>query len=92
MEDPDFALIGEFEKIVDAPSEAGEQDAFRQNTISQVGVWSLDHPKEKVVYASVFPEFWRKMEKHYYESKKSRFNQNERCLARLRHRTGRSSF
>jgi len=71
MEDPDFALIGEFEKIVDAPTETAEKDSFRQNAISQVGVWSLDHPKEKVVYARVFPDFWRKMEKHYYESKKS---------------------
>jgi serine protein kinase len=71
MEDPDISLINEFEKIVDAPSEAVEKDAFRQNIISQVGVWSLDHPKEKVVYAQVFPEFWRKMEKHYYESQKS---------------------
>jgi predicted Ser/Thr protein kinase len=71
MEDPDFALIGEFERIVEGPSEPAEKEAFRQNIISQVGVWSLDHPKEKVVYARVFPDFWRKMEKHYYESQKS---------------------
>jgi serine protein kinase len=71
MEDPDFALISEFEKIVDAPSEQVEKDAFRQNIISQIGVWSLDHPKENVIYAKVFPEFWRKLEKHYYESQKA---------------------
>jgi predicted Ser/Thr protein kinase len=71
MEDPDFSLIDEFEKIVDGPQDANDKEAFRQNVISQVGVWSLDHPKEPVVYAKVFPEFWRKLEKHYYESKKS---------------------
>ena len=71
LEDPDLALIDEFEKIVSAPEDANEKDAFRQNIISQVGVWSLDHPKEPVVYARVFPDFWRKLEKHYYESKKS---------------------
>src|SRR6185437_14447335 len=75
LEDPDFALIDEFEKIVEAPQDSGdktgEKDAFRQNIISQVGVWSLDHPKEPVVYAKVFPEFWRKLERHYYESQKS---------------------
>ena len=71
LEDPDLTLIEEFEKIVSAPDDANEKEAFRQNIISQVGVWSLDHPKEPVVYARVFPDFWRKLEKHYYESKKS---------------------
>jgi hypothetical protein len=38
--------------------------------IAQVGAYSLDHPKEAVVYAKVFPDFWRKLEKHYFESQK----------------------
>lgn len=71
MEDPDLALITEFEKIVDAPTEAGERDSFRQNIISQVGAWSLDHLREPVVYARVFPEYWAKLEKHYFESQKA---------------------
>ena len=71
MEDPDFALITEFEKIVEAPEESKGKEAFRQNIISQIGVWSLDHPKEAVSYAKVFPEFWNKLEKHYFESQKA---------------------
>jgi predicted Ser/Thr protein kinase len=71
LEDPDFALIEEFEKIVDAPEDTAERDAFRANIISQIGAWSLDHPREQVNYARVFPDFWKKMEKHYYETQKS---------------------
>ena len=71
LEDPDFALTSEFEKIVEAPHDSNERDSFRQNIISQVGVWSLDHPHEPVVYARVFPDFWRKLEKHYFESQKA---------------------
>ncbi|MEK6578072.1 MAG: serine protein kinase PrkA [Bdellovibrionota bacterium] len=71
LEDPDMALIGEFEKIVDAPEGAVEKEAFRQNMISQIGVWSLDHPHQPVAYAKVFADLWRKLEKHYYESQKS---------------------
>jgi serine protein kinase len=71
MEDPDYTLIEEFEKIAEAPTEAVERDAFRQNVISQIGVWSLDHRGEKVVYANVFKDFWAKLEKHYFESQKS---------------------
>src|SRR5207253_1091426 len=35
-EDPDVTLIDEFERIVDAPQEMAEREAFRQNIISQV--------------------------------------------------------
>ncbi len=71
LEDPDFTLISEFEKIVDAPTDSGEKEGFRQNIISQVGVWSLDHPKTPVIYAKVFPDFWKRLEKHYFETQKS---------------------
>jgi predicted Ser/Thr protein kinase len=71
MDDPDLALIGEFEKIVEAPQEPAEREAFRQNTISQIGAWSLDHPRGPLVYSRVFPDFWRKLEKFYFESQKA---------------------
>ncbi|NDD90941.1 serine protein kinase PrkA [bacterium] len=75
MDEPDQSLMDEFERIVDAPGkgnpESDELRAFRQNIISQVGAWSLDHPNEPVVYARVFPEYWQRLEKHYYESQKA---------------------
>jgi predicted Ser/Thr protein kinase len=71
MEDPDFALISELEKIVEAPDDSTAKEAFRQNIISQIGAWSLDHPNQQVAYAKVFPDFWRKLEKHYFESQKA---------------------
>jgi serine protein kinase len=71
MQDPDHTLIAEFEKIVEAPTDASARDSFRQNIISQVGAWSLDHPKETVMYGKVFPEFWAKLEKHYFETQKN---------------------
>jgi predicted Ser/Thr protein kinase len=80
LEDPDLALIAEFEKIVEAPGEGAERDSFRQNIISQIGAWSLDHPNEPVVYAKVFPEFWHKLEKHYYESQKALLTQMHNAL------------
>ncbi len=70
-EDPDLSLIREFETIVEAPKEGPSLEHFRKNLISQVGAWSLDHVKEDVQYAKVFPEYWTKLEKHYYEGQKS---------------------
>ncbi len=70
LEDPDYPLIEEFEKIIEAPSAEAELQSFRNGIISQIGAWSLDHPKAPVVYSKVFPEYWRKLEKHYYQSQK----------------------
>ena len=70
LEDPDFALITEFEKIIEAPQNESELNNFRNNIIAQIGVWSLDHKNEPVIYSKVFPEYWRKLEKHYYQTQK----------------------
>jgi predicted Ser/Thr protein kinase len=70
MEDPDYPLIEEFEKIIEAPTTESELANFRNGIVSQIGAWSLDHPHAPVVYSKVFPEYWRKLEKHYYQSQK----------------------
>jgi serine protein kinase len=70
-EDPDHALLGEFETIVGAPSDSEQKSQFRQNLITQIGAWALDHPKEAMDYFKVFPELRAKIEKHFYESQKS---------------------
>lgn len=71
MEDPNASLISEFEKIVEAPNKSDELNTFRKNIISQVGAWSLDHQDEPVIYAKVFPDYWGKIERHYYDQQKS---------------------
>jgi serine protein kinase len=70
-EDPDQALLNEFEGIVGAPGDASAKDNFRQNLITQIGAWALENPKEAVDYFKVFPEMKLRLEKHFYESQKS---------------------
>jgi predicted Ser/Thr protein kinase len=70
LEDPDLALVEEFEKIVEAPSATADKEAFRLNIISQVGAWSLDHPGQAVIYSKIFPEYFQRLEKHYFETQK----------------------
>jgi predicted Ser/Thr protein kinase len=70
LEDPDYPLIEEFEKIIEAPTTETELGNFRNGIVSQIGAWSLDHRNAAVVYSKVFPEYWRKLEKHYYQSQK----------------------
>ena len=70
-EEPDQALLKEFETIVGAPNEEEPRTQFRRNLITQIGAWSLDHPNEQMDYFKVFPEMRMKMEKHFYESQKA---------------------
>lgn len=70
LEDPDYPLIEEFEKIIEAPTAESDLANFRNGIIAQIGAWSLDHPNTTVVYSKVFPEYWRKLEKYYYQTQK----------------------
>ncbi len=70
LEDPDASLIEEFEKIIEAPTGAPELENFRHSVIAQIGAWSLDNPNTTVVYSKVFPQYWGKLEKHYYQTQK----------------------
>lgn len=80
MEDPDKALISEFEKIIGVPVDSTELETFRKQIISRVGVWSLDNKGEDVAYAKIFPEYWSKLEKHYYESQKAMLTKMNNAL------------
>ncbi len=71
MENPDAQLLEEFENIVGAPRADKELEAFRQNVISSIGAYSLDHPQGPVNYRNVFPEFMEKLENHYFEQQKA---------------------
>ena len=70
-EEPDHALLNEFENIVGAPSDSSAKDQFRTNLITQIGAWKIDHPVETMDYFKVFPELKQRLEKHFYESQKS---------------------
>jgi len=71
MESPDISLIEEFETIAEAPAGGAEREVFRNNVISAIGAYSLDHPNEAVDYRLVFPDFMRKLEDHYFNQQKA---------------------
>jgi predicted Ser/Thr protein kinase len=71
MEAPDQHLISEFEGIIEAPSGGAEREVFRNNVISSIGAYALDHPNQPVDYRFVFPEYMKKLEDHYFNQQKS---------------------
>lgn len=65
-QDPDEVLMDEFEKVVRVTD---DKRTFRQNLITQIGVYSLEHPAEmqggKPSYAKMFPDLMKRMRDHY---------------------------
>lgn len=87
-EDPDSSQILEVETILGSPLKDPELEEFRKNIISQVGAWSLDHPNEPVNYREVFPEYWKKIEKHYFEAQKGEITKMAQALNTYELETG----
>lgn len=85
LDDPDLALVSEFEKIVEAPQNDVDLFNFRNNLIAQIGAWSLDHANTPVVYSKVFPEYWKKLEKHYYQTQKAQLTKMVSALLTYEH-------
>jgi len=53
------------------PKSKRELEAFRQGILTRIGAWRLDHPSEEISYPKVYPEYWGRLEKHYYETQKA---------------------
>jgi predicted Ser/Thr protein kinase len=66
-EEPDRILMEEFEKVVGV---ADDRESFRQNIMTQLGVYALEHPgsgKEGIDYSKVFPDLMKKIRDFYID-------------------------
>ena len=52
LDPPDAELLAEVEKSLGVTT---RRDEFRQETITRIGAWSLDHPGQKPAYGEIFP-------------------------------------
>lgn len=65
-EDPDEELMRSVEKMLDV----SEADSFRDELMSRVAAWAIDHPDASVDYPSLFPEFIEALEEAYFNEHK----------------------
>ena len=69
-------MMREVERLLETKGDA--EDA-RQQMISSIAAWALDHPGEKVEPAVVFPQLLRRMREAIFAEQAAR---RSRCLAR----------
>ncbi len=61
---PDESMMKDIERNVGA---TGTAEEFRRNVISRVAAWAIDHPGEKVPYATLFPNHLQRLKEVFYQ-------------------------
>lgn len=65
-EEPDEDLMKSVEKML----EVSDAHSFRDELMSRVAAWAIDHPDSSVDYPSLFPEFIESLEEAYFNERK----------------------
>jgi serine protein kinase len=67
LEDPDEEMMVEVEKTLGMGQ---KRDDFRHEVISRIAAWSIEHPGQKVDYATVFPRQLQQLRESYFDQRK----------------------
>ena len=66
-EDPDEEMMGGVETILE---QSNRREEFRREVISRIGAWSIDHPRQKPDYESIFPRPIAELRESFFEERK----------------------
>jgi hypothetical protein len=61
---------------------AVDADAFRQQLISRIAAYALEHAGKGVQYAEVFPQHMERLRRRYYEERRTGVAKGMRALLR----------
>jgi serine protein kinase len=66
-EDPDEEMMGDIERILEV---SGRREEFRREVIARIGAWSIDHPRQKPDYESIFPRPIAELREAFFTERK----------------------
>jgi predicted Ser/Thr protein kinase len=66
-DDPDEEMMGDIERILDVTN---RREEFRREVIARIGAWSIDHPRQKPDYESIFPRPIAELREAFFEERK----------------------
>jgi len=67
LDDPDEDMMSEVEKTLGM---GGKREDFRHEVISRIAAWSIEHPGQKIDFATVFPRQLQQLRESYFEQRK----------------------
>ncbi|MCA9672682.1 MAG: serine protein kinase PrkA [Myxococcales bacterium] len=68
-DEPDATLMRDVEKNLDVE---GDTDAFRQDLMTKIGAWSVDHQGSRPDYPAIFREHFEKLRNSYHQQQRRR--------------------
>jgi serine protein kinase len=66
-DDPDEEMMGDIERILEV---ANRREEFRREVISRIGAWSIDHPRQRPDYESIFPKAITELRESFFGDRK----------------------
>jgi predicted Ser/Thr protein kinase len=66
-DDPDEEMMGDVERILDV---SNRREEFRREVIARIGAWSIDHPRQRPDYESIFPRPIAELREAFFEERK----------------------
>jgi len=80
-EEPDVELMNRVERtLAHTDLEVADAQAFRDELMSTVAAWAIDHPDEQVDYVSLFPRYIEALEEAYYEERRKQIGDMGRAI------------
>jgi serine protein kinase len=72
LEDPDEEMMADVERTLAASGIGGgsKADELRNEIISRIGAWSIEHPGQRPDYAQVFPKHLQALRESYFAERK----------------------
>ncbi|HXU71582.1 MAG TPA: serine protein kinase PrkA [Polyangia bacterium] len=67
LDDPDEDMMTEVEKTLGMGQ---KRDDFRHEVISRIAAWSIEHPGQKIDFATVFPRQLQQLREAYFDQRK----------------------
>ena len=75
-EEPDLDLMRHVEKSLGSD----DAEAFRNELLSAVAAWAIDHPEQDVDYESLFPHYIEQLRQAYFDERRSQIGEIGRAI------------
>ena len=75
-EDPDVDLMNGVEKSLGAD----DAQTFRNELLSAIAAWAIDHPEQDVDYESLFPHFIEQLRQAYFDERRAQVGEIGRAI------------
>lgn len=80
-EEPSKSVMEQVEKILGL---SGDSERHRQGILGKIAAYKIDNKSKEIDTSVIFEDYFRKLEKHYYEEKNQMIEDNLKAMLKLK--------